>query len=351
MNLDDHQQFQLLDPENMLAHIQGLPDQLEKAWELGLGLPLPQMNEISRVVIVGMGGSAIGADLLASYLLDRLNVPVFIHRDYGLPAFAHDRSTLVILTSHSGNTEETLSAFDEACKRHCQVVAITTGGRLHKAMLEAGLPVWVFTHHGQPRAAVGYSFGLLLALFTRLGLISDPSQDLKAALVTMRESAKCLGAEVPVKLNPAKRLAGQMVGRVVTVFASGFMAPVARRWKSQFNEVAKSGASFEVLPEADHNTVAGLFHPEDALLREMRVFLLAGADHVRNQKRIEVTRQVMMLEGLNTDLVTARGEGRLAQMWSTLLFGDYTAYYLAMAYEVDPTPIPPINALKEYMKD
>jgi len=351
MNLDDHQQFQLLDPENMLAHIQGLPDQLEKAWELGLGLPLPQTNEISRVVIVGMGGSAIGADLLAAYLLDRLEVPVFIHRDYGLPAFAHDRNTLVILTSHSGNTEETLSAFDEACKRRCQLMAITTGGRLHKAMLEAGLPVWVFTHHGQPRAAVGYSFGLLLALFTRLGLISDPSQDLKAALVTMRESAKCLDAQVPVKLNPAKRLAGQMVGRVVTVFASGFMAPVARRWKSQFNEVAKSGASFEVLPEADHNTVAGLFHPEDALLREMRVFLLAGADHVRNQKRIEVTRQVMMLEGLNTDLVTARGEGRLAQMWSTLLFGDYTAYYLAMAYEVDPTPIPPINALKEYMKD
>ena len=351
MNLDDHQQFQSLDPENMLSHIQGLPDQLASAWDLGLSLPLPQMNEITRVVIVGMGGSAIGADLLAAYLLDRLEVPVFIHRDYGLPAFAHDRGTLVILTSHSGNTEETLSAFDEACKRRCQLMAITTGGRLHKSMLDAGLPAWVFTHHGQPRAAVGFSFGLLLALFTRLGLISDPSHDLKAALETLREAAKSLGAEVPVKNNPAKRMAGQMVGRVVTVFASGLMAPVARRWKCQINEVAKAAANFEVLPEADHNTVAGIYHPEDALSHEIRVFLLAGADHVRNQKRIEVTRQVMMVEGLNTDLVTARGESRLAQMWSTLLFGDYTAYYLSMSYEVDPTPIPPINALKEYMKD
>ncbi len=351
MNLDHHQQFQSLDPENMLAHIQGLPDQLEKAWNLGLGLPLPQMNEITRVVIVGMGGSAIGADLLAAYLLDRLDVPVCIHRDYGLPAFAHDRGTLVILTSHSGNTEEVLSAFDESCKRRCQLMAITTGGRLHTAMLEAGLPVWVFTHQGQPRAAVGFSFGLLLALFTRLGLISDPSQDLKSALVTLREAASSLGAEVAVKNNPAKRMAGQMIGRVVTVFASGFMAPVARRWKCQINEVAKAAANFEVLPEADHNTVAGLYHPEDALSKEIRVFLLAGADHVRNQKRVAGTREVMMVEGLNTDLVTARGESRLAQMWSTLLFGDFTAYYLAMAYDVDPTPIPPINALKEYMKD
>jgi glucose/mannose-6-phosphate isomerase len=351
MNLDDHQQFQSLDPENMLAHIQGLPDQLQSAWELGLHLPLPQMNEITRVVIVGMGGSAIGADLLAAYLLDRLEVPVIIHRDYGLPAFAHDRGTLVILTSHSGNTEETLSAFDEACKRRCQLVAITTGGKLHKAVTEAGLPAWVFTHHGQPRAAVGYSFGLLLALFTRLGLISDPSLDLKTALATLREAASSLGAEVAVKNNPAKRMAGQMIGRVVTVFASGFMAPVARRWKCQINELAKAAANFEVLPEADHNTVAGVCHPEDALSREIRVFLLANTDHVRNQKRVEGTRQVMMVEGLNTDLVTARGETRLAQMWSTLLFGDYTAYYLAMAYDVDPTPIPPIDALKEYMQD
>lgn len=351
MNLDDHQHFQSLDPENMLAQLQGLPAQLEKAWELGLGLPLPQMNEISRVVIVGMGGSAIGADLLVAFLLDRLDMPVFIHRDYGLPAFAHDCGTLVILTSHSGNTEEVLSAFDEACKRHCQVMAITTGGRLKKAMLDAGLPVWVFSHHGQPRAAVGFSFGLLLAFFTRLGLIPNLSPDLKTSLVTLREVANSLSAEVPVKNNPAKRMAGQMVGRVVTVFASGFMAPVARRWKSQINEIAKAAANFEVLPEADHNTVAGLYHPVDALSREMRVFLLAGADHARNQKRVEGTRQVMMVEGLNTDMVTARGESRLAQMWSTLLFGDYTAYYLAMAYDVDPTPIPPIDALKEYMKD
>jgi glucose/mannose-6-phosphate isomerase len=211
--------------------------------------------------------------------------------------------------------------------------------------------VWKFSHQGQPRAAVGFSFGLLLALFTRLGLISDPSQELKGAIALMREVADSLGAHVPVKDNPAKRMAGQMIGRVVTVFASGCMAPVARRWKCQINEVAKAAANFEILPEADHNTVAGVCHPEEPLSREIRVFLQARSEHPRNQKRIEVTRQVMMVEGLNTDMVNARGETRLEQMWSTLLFGDYTAYYLAMAYDVDPTPIPPINAVKEAMQD
>ena len=122
MNLDDSERFSTLDQQEMLNHITNLPGQLQTAWELGLTLPLPQMNEIQTVVICGMGGSAIGADLLAAYLFDRVEVPIFVHRDYGLPAFARDRRTLVILSSHSGNTEETLSAFEEACKRGCQIV-------------------------------------------------------------------------------------------------------------------------------------------------------------------------------------------------------------------------------------
>ncbi len=349
MNLNDFKQFELLDQLNMLGHIDGLPDQLQAAWKLGLSLPLPQMSEIHQVVICGMGGSAIGADLLASYLYDKVEVPVIVHRDYGLPAFARDRETLVVLSSHSGNTEETLSAFDEACKKGCQLVGITTGGKLQKLLTNAGMPVWLFQHQGQPRAAVGFSFGLLLALLTRLGLISDPSVEVEDAIKTMKTVGASLRAEVLIKDNPAKRMAGQMVGRVVTIFASGFMSPVARRWKCQINEVAKAAANFEYLPEADHNTVAGVYNPEAPLSQEMRVFLDADLCYPRNKKRSEVTRQIMMVEGLNTDTVAARGTTRLAQMWSTLLFGDYTSYYLAMSYEVDPTPIEPINSLKAAM--
>jgi glucose/mannose-6-phosphate isomerase len=349
MNLDDFKAFAALDIENMISYVDGLPDQLDFAWKTGLKFPLPEMNSISRVVVAGMGGSAIGADLLGSYLSDRVSIPIVIHRDYGLPAFAKGRETLVVISSHSGNTEEPLSAFDEAFRNHCQIVVIATGGKVMEAADSAGLPAWIFQHTGQPRAAVGFSFGLLLALFVRLGLLSDPSADISEAVNVMKEIAKIINIEVPVKNNPAKRLAGQMVGRHITIFGSGFMAPVARRWKCQFNEVAKAIASFEVLPEADHNTLAGICNPAESFSKEFAVFLQASADLPKNQNRVEITRNIMMVEGLTTDLIKARGDTRMSQMWSTLLFGDYVSYYLAMAYGVDPTPIPPIIALKQAM--
>ena len=349
MNLDQYTQFSQLDPSDMLSHIVGLPEQLQKAWELGLSLKLPSMQPVNRVVVAGMGGSAIGADLLASYLSDKATVPVFIQRDYGLPAFAFGKETLVVVSSHSGNTEESLSAFEAASRSKCQIVVVTTGGRALDEAQSLGVPVWSFVHKGQPRAAVGFSFGLLLALFVRLGLISDLSQEVNKTVKLMQELRKEIAVESPIKNNPAKRLAGQLVGRHVTVFGSGFMAPVARRWKCQINEVAKAIASFEILPEADHNTLSGICHPQGELDKEIAIFLQASCDQVRNQKRVMETRQIMMTEGLNTDLINAKGDNRLEQMWTSILYGDFVSYYLAMQYEVDPTAIEPIWALKEAM--
>ncbi len=349
MNLDEFEKFASLDAENMIAHIDGLADQLNTAWELGLTQPLPALLPIKHVVVAGMGGSAIGADLLASFLSDRVTVPVFIQRDYGLPAFAFGPETLVVVSSHSGNTEESISAFEAAIRGNCQVLVITTGGKLLSEAQRNGLPAWVFIHKGQPRAAVGFSFGLLLALFVRLGLVSDLSAELKRAVEMMREVGQYLQIQSPISKNPAKRLAGQTVGRHVTIFGSGFMIPVSRRWKCQFNEVAKAIASFEALPEADHNTLAGIYHPEGTLEKEISIFLQASEDLPRNQKRVEETRQIFMVEGLNTDVVEARGKTRLEQMWTTILLGDYVSYYLAMLYEIDPTSIEPIMALKEAM--
>lgn len=347
MNLDCYDQFASIDVDDMLSHIANLPDQLLKAWNLGLSLQLPAMAPVKRIVISGMGGSAIGADLLASFLLDRVTVPVMVQRDYGLPAFAFGKDTLVVVSSHSGDTEECLSAFEAACRSNCQVMVITTGGRILADAQSAHVPAWVFQHDGQPRSALGYTFGLLLALFVRLGLVSDLSADIKQTVSLLKDLQENIKEDVPIKSNPAKRLAGQLVGRHITVFGSGFMAPVARRWKCQFNECAKTIASFEFLPEADHNTLAGICFPQEAIYKEMAVFLQASADNERNQKRVLETKQIMMLEGLNTDLVDARGQNCLEQMWATVMFGDYVAYYLAMAYEVDPTAIDPIWSLKE----
>ena len=349
MDLNHLEDLSVLDPQNMIGEIDGLPGQLASAWALGLEQPLPQMSPVNLVVIAGMGGSAIGSDLLAGVLADRSPVPLITQRDYNLPAFANGKDTLVVVSSHSGNTEESLSALSAAIQNRCQVVVLSTGGKLLSAATGAGISSWTFEHHGQPRAAVGYSFGLLLALMVRLGLISDPSQEVDNAVQVMREQKEHLTVEVPVNRNPAKRLAGQMVGRDVTIFGSGHLAAVARRWKTQINELAKAQASFELLPEADHNTLAGSYHPEKVLEQTFKIFLQSSLDHPRNLLRSQLTREFFMLQGINTDVFEAPGETRLAQMWSAVQFGDYAAYYLALAYDTDPTAIEPIAALKERM--
>ena len=351
INLDQAAHFKELDPQNMLAEIDGLPNQLKSAWELGQTMPLPDAKNIQRIVIAGMGGSAIGADLVAAAVSSTCSTPIIVHRDYGLPAFAKGKETLVVLSSHSGNTEETLDSFEHALKNQCTLMVISTGGEISQRAKEKNIPVWTFNHQGQPRAAVGFSFGLLLALFARLNLIPDPSKDLNEAIDAMKKSQGHLRADIPAARNPAKRYAGQLMGRWVTLFGAGALAPIARRFKTQINEVAKAGANFEFLPEADHNTLAGTVHPEEVLMPHMmELFLRAPSDHPRNRLRIDLTKQAFMLEGINTDFLDARGESLLAHMWTLILFGDYMAYYLAMAYGVDPTPIKALDNFKTEMK-
>lgn len=352
MNLDDLDRFKKLDTLNMLGEINNLPEQLGFAYQLGMKHPLPDWKDFRQVVIAGMGGSAIGADLLASYAASLAPLPVSVHRDYGLPYYARGPETLVICSSHSGNTEETLDAFEAALKAECRIIVVCTGGELAKRAQANNIPVWSFDHAGQPRAAVGFSFGLLLAMFQRLGFIPEQRDAVDDAIASMKRSQEHIKAEIPAAKNPAKRYAGQLMGRWVTIMGSGLLSTVARRWKGQINEIAKAGANFEFLPEANHNTLAGTENPQETLnAHTMTIFLCAPSDHPRNRLRSDLTRKAFMLEGLNTDFIESRGDTPLAHMWTTILFGDYMAYYLAMAYGVDPTPIPALVDFKKAMAD
>ena len=350
MNSDDLGRFKKIDQQDMIGRINDLPDQLMRAWELGQGLPLSAIDApmLRAVVIAGLGGSAIGGDLLAAWCEPAIKLPLIVHRDYGLPAFAAGGTTLVIASSHSGNTEETLDAFETAIGRKCAVAAVTTGGELAQRAQRRQVTCWRFEHDGQPRTAVGFSFGLLLAMLWRLQLVPDPGPDLAEAIQAMRKVQEKNGVNVPAALNPAKRYAGQLMGRWVSVFGAGLMAPVARRMKTQINEIAKAGANFEFIPEADHNALAGTQHPEEVLMpHTMNLFLRSPSDLARNRKRLDLTKQAFMLEGLNTDFLDARGRSPMANMWTQILFGDYMAYYLAMGYGVDPTPVDALVHLKQ----
>lgn len=350
MNLDSYQQFSSIDRDNMLGAIQKLPGQLKGAFFLGRDLPLPENKEFNRIVIAGMGGSAIGADLLVAYAFPNLRIPTFILRDYDLPGWAVGKNCLVICSSHSGNTEETNSVLTQAIERNCTIIVITTGGKLFSTASDNGIVTWKFEHVGQPRAAVGFSFGLLLRLFTRLSFIPKQDEVIKTAVLAMNDLGREIDADVPIVNNPAKRIAGQLVDQHVTIFGAEHLGPVARRWKTQINELAKCWAQYGIIPEIDHNTLAAVLQPSKILPKVFTVFLKSNHYHPRNQKRLNLTLTEFMIAGLCTDQIDFSADEKMAEMWKAIIFGDYVSYYLAMIYKIDPTPVEAIESLKTQMQ-
>ncbi len=349
MNLDDLDYFSSTDKSNMLAHIDGLPDQLEAAWELGQRLTLPDLMGVRQVIICGVGGSVMGAALLMPYVASECRVGLTLCRDYELPSWARGPEVLALAVSHTGKHEEALSLLRQAIERETQVMVITMGGPLAELCKEAGGTVWEYQYQSPPRAALGYGLALPLRLLCRAGWVADKSAEVGAAIAAMREQQKRLKADSPVMRNPAKRMAGQFMDRYVLLFGAGVMGAVARRWKMQVSENGKAWAQFEELPEMDYNSVVGSTYPDALIPKCMALFLESDYDHPRNQLRTRFTRELMMTAGFNTDVVRGVGPSALAQLLTAVHYGDYVSYYLAMAYGVDPTPVEPIEEIRDRM--
>ena len=297
-----------------------------------------------------MGGSAIGGALLSSLVAGECKVPIICVSGYDLPA-CYGEQDLVIASSYSGNTEETLSAFEQAAERRCKLAAVTTGGRLGDLAGEKGIPCLRFEYESAPRAALGYSFTLLLSLLCHLGFVADQGDNIEKAVLMMNQvQEECLPA-VAVDNNPAKSLAGQLLRQMVVVYGAGFLAPVSRRWKGQFNENAKNWAFWEELPELNHNAVVAYEMAEAVWECATVVILRSELDAARIQSRWEVTQDLLQKAGMPVEVVWARGEGRLAQMFSLIHLGDYVSLYLALLKGVDPSPVSQIDYLKARLSE
>ncbi len=349
MDLNDLARFRELDTQDMRSHLDRLPDQLEAAWVRGQTLPLSaSFEQLDRIVVAGMGTAALAGDLLAALISDTCKIPILVHRGYELPAYAVGQRTLVIAVSVSGDDEETVSAFERANVRDTQILVITGGGKLAALAESTDAVTWTFEHDGPPRTALGWVLGLLAAFASRLGLSPDLSKDVAEAVEVLRNRIPILGVDGPVVKNPAKRLAGQLIGRVPIIHGAGILAPVARRWKMQLNENGKTVAQWEELPEMNHNSLGGINFPAPVMTRVAAVFLVLTHDEPEHfTRRISLTQTLYLQQGLAPDVIKARGTGALAQIMSVIQYGDYVSYYVAMAYGVDPTPTPEISDLKE----
>lgn len=346
--LDDEAARRRIDAADMAGAIAGLPGQLRGAAERYTSIELPTAAAgATSATIVGMGGSAIGADLVRDAFAGMLSRPVTIVRGRSVPAWA-GRGALVVAVSHSGRTTETLQAAGAAVRAGATLVAITTGGPLADLARDAGGTVVSYPGGGQPRASVGHLAGSLLGVLARADFLPgvDAAAELAAAAAAVEHQLTDLGPASPVAANPAKRLAGRLLDRLPVVIAAEHLAPVARRWKTQLNENAETWAVAEEIPELLHNAVVGFGGPAWTSERLFAV-LLAGAD----EPAFLADRRAIIREGLvaaetPSDEVVLPAVAPFAQGFAGVVVGDLVSLHLALLRGVDPTPVRAIESLK-----
>jgi len=318
----------VLDKSNMLNVLENFPKQCREALAISKGEKISK--KITNIVVAGMGGSAIGGDLLKAYL-SNTNIPVFVNRSYKLPNFVNE-NTLVFAVSYSGNTEETLSSYHDALTKKAHVIAVASGGRLAELckktiLIPSGL---------QPRNAIAYLFFPMLGLLFNSGLVSVTNKELNEMLLSLKEVSEFK--------ERAEQIAKKIQGKTPIIYSSGFLEPVAYRWKCEFNENSKQPAFCHVFPEMSHNEIVGYRFINRS---QYAVILIRDKlDHPRIQKRMDI---FLNLIGKHIDVeeVHTKGEGVLSRMLSAIYLGDFTSYYLAMLNRVDPTPVEVIENLKK----
>jgi glucose/mannose-6-phosphate isomerase len=346
ITLDDPAVLKRIDAGDMLGRVRELPRQLSDSRHIAASLALDERHrEVDQVLVLAMGGSAIGAELVAGLAGDRLRVPLIVHRDYGLPAWAGKR-TLVVAASHSGETVETLSGAAEARRRGLPLVVISTGGVLGEQAGVANEPYLQYAAAGQPRAAVGYGLGLLHELLVRAGLLAEPDH-IGAAVETLESVLERNAPAVETDANPAKQLAWSIFGRIPVIYGAGAMAAVAHRWKTQLNENTKAWAAQEPMPEANHNAIEGSLNPRE-LSDALYVVQLRERDEPEAiSARYRVVEELLGERATNRSVVWAEGASPMAKVLSTVALGDLVSVYLAILYQTDPTPVTLLAMLKQ----
>jgi len=345
--LDDLGRMGGIDKGGMLAFCVGAARHYRAAVGAAEGISL-SYSVPENVVVAGMGGSAIGGELLKDWARDRVRVPVEVSRGYSLPAYAGERS-LVLVVSYSGETEETLSSFLDAVRRGCMVFCVSSGGSLLGFAERLGVPFLRVPSGFAPRAALPYLFVPLLKVLEEVGFVSGVSGEFSEAIdVLGRVGGEC-APEVPVSGNVAKGLALGVNGSVPVVYGFGVFRGVAQRFKTQFNENAKVPSKWEYFSELDHNEVVGWERAGDLAGCFSAIFIRDENEPVEIRSRIEITKGLMP-GGSKLFEVWSRGEGVLARMLSAVCVGDFVSVYLAVLRGVDPTPVNTISLLKAKMK-
>lgn len=337
------------DKSDMLGLLLDFPQQCKAAQTIAQTAKiLFEKRDFDKIVLAGLGGSAVGGDLVKSYLYFACKVPVLVLREYTLPAYA-DSSTLVFLVSYSGNTEETLSAYKEAKEKGLTMIAISSGGALKENAQGDNITFIEIPKGLPPRCALGYLSIIPLCILARLGLISDVSPSLNQA-VNVLEGLRnqSLNPHIGVKDNIAKSIALRLFNKFTVIYSASVHFDVcATRLRGQIAENAKALSSMHLFPEMNHNEIVGWQNPRKLFKNFVVVTLRDKEMHPRVAKRMDITRDILKKDGINIIEISSRGEGLLSRIFSLIYIGDFVSFYLAILYGIDPTPVERVAYLKK----
>ena len=350
INLDSIEEIKRIDKSGILGSIVALADQMQQTWTEIKERPVPESCRLAKnVVISGMGGSALGGRIVDSLITDRARTPIEVFTEFRLPNYVN-KDTFVILSSYSGNTEETLSAAHEALNRGAALFCITTGGKLGQFMEDNKLDGYlinpVHNPSNQPRMGLGYSVVAVLAALAKCEFINLLDSEVADAIDIAREFSEEFGIGKPRPSNLAKLLAAKLVGKIPLLIASEHLIGVSHAFKNQLNENAKTFSLLFDIPELNHHLLEGLRNPAAAKKFLHFIFLESDLYSKEVKLRYPITREVVEKQEVETSIYKLHSNKKLNQIFEELVFGSYVNFYLAMLYELDPAPIPWVDYFK-----
>lgn len=351
--IDSKEQISKYDKSNMLGSIESLADQIKHAWEETQQIEFTSSAKINNIVMAGMGGSGLGADVISYLFKDELSIPLNVINSYTLPGHV-DENTLVMLSSYSGNTEEILSCAKQAQEKNAQIMIIAAGGKLKEIAEENNYTFYLvnpkYNPSNQPRMAIGYSIFGQIGLLAKAGIINLTNEQINETITSIIRVIEDNNVEVTPEENQAKLLAYTCIERRPALVASEFLSGAVHVSTNQFNENAKMFTDYKLVPELNHHLMEGLRFPKSNADSHIFLFINSLLYSDKNQKRMKLTQQVVEDNNIETLSIELKSETKIGQALELITLFAFTNFYVAMLEQIDPSPITFVNWFKEKLK-
>jgi len=346
--LDNQDEISKIDKSNMLDSVAEFPEQIKKSYDIINSSKIEHIYKVDNIIFAGMGGSAISGDILQSFFRDKLDIPIYVNREYELPKWAH-KNTLVITQSYSGNTEETLHSFKHAYQKRCKIVGISSDGKLEEFCEKRDVPFIKIPSGYPPRAATGYMLFSALLLLNEIGILKiEIDKEIEDTISVSEEFRSKNKKDVPTEENLSKKIAKQIHGKIPQVYGWKQYMPIAKRWCTQFNENSKIISRYDEVSECNHNDIVGwAMDPEMAKKFVSILFRENEDESIYLSTRLDFMKKLYETNAADTIEIDIKGKKKLSKMMYAMYLGDFISCYLAILRKIDPTPVSIISELKE----